>query len=150
MRSGSPPRYDGVAIALHWVLGLALVAQIAFGFMLDTLAPRGTPARTDVINLHKSTGIALGVLIVLRMAWRLRHAPPMWSAALSTVHQRAALLGHRMLYTCMLLMPLSDPACRSGALGAAAVMSMVTTSDADAALVLPTMSVCLAVKVCVA
>src|SRR5206468_2806943 len=71
MRSGSPPRYDGVAIALHWVLGLALVAQIAFGFMLDTLAPRGTPARTDVINLHKSTGIALGVLIVLRMAWRL-------------------------------------------------------------------------------
>jgi len=107
MRSGSPPRYNGVAITLHWALGLALVAQIAFGFMLDTLAPRGTPARTDVINLHKSTGIVLGVLIVLRIAWRLGHAPPMWPAALSTFHQRAALLGHRMLYACMLLMPLS-------------------------------------------
>jgi cytochrome b561 len=107
MTQGRQAPYDAVAIALHWALGLALIAQIAFGFALDTLAPRGSPARTDVINLHKSTGIVLGALIVLRLAWRLRHAPPTWSAALSGLHRRGATLGHRALYACMLLMPLS-------------------------------------------
>jgi cytochrome b561 len=101
------PRYDRVAVALHWAIGLALLAQIGFGFALDTLAPRATPARAGVINLHKSTGIVLGLLIVARLAWRLRHAPPPWPATLSAMQQRAATLGHRALYACMLLMPLS-------------------------------------------
>ena len=107
MNPGKPASYDAVAVALHWTLGIALLAQIAFGFALDSLAPRGTPARTDVINLHKSTGIVLGVLIVLRLAWRLRHAPPRWPSVLSAFQRRAAILGHRALYACMLLMPLS-------------------------------------------
>jgi cytochrome b561 len=100
-------RYDRVAIALHWLIGLALLAQIGFGFVLDDIAPRGTPARAATINLHKSFGIVLGVLIVLRLAWRLRHAPPAWPAALSSNQRRAATLGHRTLYACMVLLPLS-------------------------------------------
>jgi cytochrome b561 len=101
------PRYDRVAIALHWLIGLALLGQIGFGFMLDDIAPRGTPARGATINLHKSFGIVLGVLIVLRLGWRLRHAAPAWPAVMSANQQRLATLGHRTLYACMLLMPLS-------------------------------------------
>ncbi len=100
-------RYDRVAIALHWLIGLALLAQIVFGFLLDDIAPRGTPARAATINLHKSFGIVLGVLIVLRLAWRLRHTPPAWPAVMSAAQQRLATLGHRTLYACMLLLPLS-------------------------------------------
>jgi cytochrome b561 len=38
--SATPPeRYGAVAIALHWAIGIALLAQIAFGFLLDDLAP---------------------------------------------------------------------------------------------------------------
>lgn len=100
-------RYDRVAIALHWLIGLALLGQIGFGFMLDDIAPRGTPARAATINLHKSFGIVLGLLIVLRLLWRQRHTPPAWPAVMSSAQQRAATLGHRALYACMLLMPLS-------------------------------------------
>jgi len=100
-------RYDRVAIALHWAIGLALLAQVAFGFALDTLAPRGTPLRTPVINLHKSTGIVLGVLVLARLAWRLRHAPPAWPASLPAWQRTAATLAHRALYACMLVMPAS-------------------------------------------
>ncbi len=100
-------RYDRVAIALHWLIGLALLGQIGFGFMLDEIAPRGTPERSATINLHKSFGLVLGVLIVLRLLWRQRHTPPQWPAVMSSAQQRAATLGHRALYTCMLLMPLS-------------------------------------------
>jgi cytochrome b561 len=101
------PRYDRVAIALHWLIGLALLAQIGFGFLLDDIAPRGTPARAATINLHKSFGIVLAVLIVLRLLWRQRHTPPAWPAVMSPAQQRAATFGHRALYACMLLMPLS-------------------------------------------
>ena len=58
-------RYDRVAAALHWIIGVALLAQVTFGFLLDDIAPRGTSSRAAVINLHKSFGIVLGLAIVL-------------------------------------------------------------------------------------
>lgn len=103
----SPQRYDRVAVLLHWLIAVWLIGQIAFGFMLDGLAPRGTPARGVVINLHKSSGMLLFVLIALRLFWRLRHRPPALPASVSALQQRAANLGHKLLYACMLIMPLS-------------------------------------------
>lgn len=94
-------------MALHWLIGLALLGQIGFGFMLDDLAPRGTPTRASVINLHKSFGMVLGLLIVLRLGWRLGHAAPAWPAHLAIWQRHATVWGHRLLYTCMLVMPLS-------------------------------------------
>jgi cytochrome b561 len=100
-------RYDSVAIALHWLIGAALLGQIAFGFLLDEIAPRGTPARSGVINLHKSFGIVLLLLIVLRIAWRLAHRPPAWPGTMPAWQQAAATVVHRAMYACMIVMPLS-------------------------------------------
>jgi YVTN family beta-propeller protein len=100
-------RYDRVAMILHWAIGLALLAQIVFGFLLDDLAPKGTPARGPIVNLHKSFGLVLLALILLRLGWRFAHRPPAWPAGMAQRARRAAVWGHRALYTCMLLMPLS-------------------------------------------
>jgi len=100
-------RYDRVAAWLHWGIGALLLAEIVFGLLLDDIAPRGTPARAGVINLHKSFGIVLGVLIVLRIVWRLGHAPPPWPPSMSAARQRAANAGHVALYACMLVAALS-------------------------------------------
>src|SRR3982751_4267906 len=94
-------RYDRFSAWLHWAIGVGLLAEIAFGLLLDNIAPRGTPARAGVINLHKSFGIVLAILIVVRIAWRLGHAPPPWPATMSARRQRAANLGHVALYACM-------------------------------------------------
>ncbi|MES2098496.1 MAG: cytochrome b [Pseudomonadota bacterium] len=102
-----PGRYDRIASLLHWLIGVALLGQIVFGFLLDEIAPRGTPARGSVINLHKSLGLVLGALIVLRLLWRLWHRPPAWPQAMPNWQRRAAALGHRALYACMVLMPAS-------------------------------------------
>jgi len=99
--------YGRVAIAMHWLIGFALLCQITFGFLLDEIAPRGTPGRAGVINLHKSIGIVLGVLIVVRLSWRLLHRPPAWPETMPAWQRRAALFGHRALYACMVLMPLA-------------------------------------------
>src|SRR5262245_63273987 len=64
-------RYTRTAIALHWIIALAVLAQIAFGWYLQTV-PRLTPDRAIFVNLHKSTGLVIGVLILIRLAWRLR------------------------------------------------------------------------------
>ena len=100
-------RYGRVATWLHWTIGIALLGEIAFGLMLDQIAPRGTAARGGVINLHKSIGIVLGILIVVRIAWRLAHAVPPWPRTMSARRQRAAGLGHVALYVCMLVAPLA-------------------------------------------
>ena len=99
--------YDRVAIALHWLIGLALLAQIAFGFLLDDLAPRNTPARANIINLHKSIGIVLGFLILLRLVWALTHRAPPLPASMPGWQKAAAVWSHRLLYLCMVVMPLS-------------------------------------------
>lgn len=101
------PRYDRTAAWLHWSIGALLLGEIAFGLMLDEIAPRGTPARAGVINLHKSFGILLGLLVVARIAWRLTHAAPPWPATMSRRQQRTANVGHVALYACMLMAPLA-------------------------------------------
>jgi cytochrome b561 len=99
-------RYTRVAIALHWLIAVALFGQIAFGWFLESV-PRGTPMRGFYVNLHKSTGLILALLILARLAWRIWHSPPQLPAFLPSWERTAARWSHVALYVCMLGMPLS-------------------------------------------
>jgi cytochrome b561 len=107
-RSAVPARdrYTTTAIALHWLIALLLLGQFAFGLMLDDI-PRGTPERGIYVNLHKSSGLLIGLLILLRIGWRLSHAPPPLPAAMPAWQRHASRLLHAALYLCMLMLPLS-------------------------------------------
>jgi cytochrome b561 len=98
--------YTTTAIALHWLIALLLLGQFAFGLMLEDI-PRGTPERGIYVNLHKSSGIVIGLLIVLRIAWRLTHTPPQLPSAMPAWQRHAARFSHAALYLCMLALPLS-------------------------------------------
>jgi len=100
------PRYTRTAIVLHWLIALGVLAQIGFGWALGEV-PRGTPERTIYVNLHKSTGMVLGALILLRLAWRLTHKPPPLPVSIPVWQRRAARASHGLLYGCMLVMPLA-------------------------------------------
>lgn len=99
-------RYSRTAIVLHWVIALAVLGQIAFGWYLQTV-PRLTPDRTVFVNMHKSTGLVIGLLILARLAWRLTHKPPPLPASMPAWERRAAAASHALLYACMLIMPLA-------------------------------------------
>jgi cytochrome b561 len=99
-------RYTSTAIALHWLVAVLLLGQFAFGLVLGEI-PRGTPARGLYVNLHKSTGILIGLLIVLRIVWRLTHTPPPLPGTMPAWQQYAARFSHAALYLCMLMLPLS-------------------------------------------
>jgi cytochrome b561 len=99
-------RYTRTAMTLHWLIALAVLGQIAFGWYLQ-LIPRLTPERTIFVNSHKSTGLVIGLLIVFRLAWRLSHKPPPLPLSMPAWERRAALTNHVLLYACMLIMPLA-------------------------------------------
>ena len=99
-------RYDRIAVSFHWIVGLGILAQLVFGWTLDQFT-RGTPERALAINLHKSTGIVLALLVVLRVLWRLGHRPPAYPPRLGTRQLQLARVGHGLLYVCMVAMPLS-------------------------------------------
>lgn len=99
-------RYTTVAIALHWILALGILLQIGLGFFLGEV-PRGSPERSAWVNFHKSTGITLAALIVVRLAWRLAHQPPPLPGAMPAWERIAARANHALLYVCMVGMPLS-------------------------------------------
>jgi cytochrome b561 len=98
-------RYTTTAIALHWLIAALLLGQFAFGLLLNDI-PRGTPARGLYVNWHKSSGIVIGLLILLRIGWRLTHKPPP-PPAMPTWQHHAARFNHCILYLCMALLPLS-------------------------------------------
>jgi len=97
-------RYDNVAVALHWILVVGILCQIALGLYLGEV-PRNTPARTVWVNFHKSVGITLGVLILFRLYWRLTHRPPALPATMPAWERVAARTNHALLYACMVGMP---------------------------------------------
>jgi len=99
-------RYTKVAIALHWILALGILLQIGLGFYLGDV-PRGSPERSAWVNFHKSTGITLAVLILVRLAWRIAHQPPPLPATMPAWERIAARANHALLYVCMVGMPLT-------------------------------------------
>jgi cytochrome b561 len=101
-----PDRYGRIAIALHWLIAALVLAQIAFGWFLEGI-PKGTPMRGFYVNLHKSSGLTLALLILFRLGWRLRHPPPPLPAFVPGWEHVASRVTHLLLYVCMLVMPLS-------------------------------------------
>ncbi len=91
---------------LHWLVAFLLVGQFAFGWYLSDI-PRGVPARGYFVNLHKSTGLLVGLLILVRISWRLTHTPPPLPNSVPRWQQQAATSTHYLLYVLMLVMPLS-------------------------------------------
>lgn len=105
MQAGSL-RYDGVAIVLHWLMALAIVGMIALGLIMTDL-PRGSALQFSMFQLHKSVGVTILGLTVLRLAWRLAHRPPPLPEAMPAWEKLAAHAGHLGLYVLMFGLPLS-------------------------------------------
>ncbi len=99
-------RYDRTARLLHWLIAGLLSGQFAFGWWLTEIE-RGTPLRGFLVNSHKSTGLLLGLLILLRVGWRIAHSPPALPAFMDRGQRLMAATSHWAMYFFMLIMPLS-------------------------------------------
>lgn len=98
--AGDVRRYGRGAIALHWLLAALLAAQLGLGFGM----PEGASGFA-LYQLHKSIGVLLLVLTLVRIGWRLtQRSPPALEGGLTGALAKAVHVG---FYAVMLLAPLS-------------------------------------------
>lgn len=106
MRSVGSARYGVVAIVLHWAIAAAVGAQLTLGCWMIGIPKQPVGVRVAWFNLHKSIGITIGMLVLVRLLWRLAHPPPPLPLTVPPWQRRAAAINHALLYTCLLAMPL--------------------------------------------
>ncbi len=114
----SDTRYSTMSIALHWLM-VVLLAVVYACIELRGQFPKGSGARTLIVEMHFMLGLTVFVLVWLRLfarslgvAPKIVPAPPKWQSLLAT-------LTHFALYALMIGLPISglvDRQCR-GAFG---------------------------------
>lgn len=105
-------RYSGTAIALHWLLALALLGSFMVGvYMVDLPV---SPQRLKLYNWHKWAGICILALSALRLLWRLTHRPPA-DVAMPQWQRQSAHAVHILLYLLFFAVPLAGWAYSSAA-----------------------------------
>jgi len=104
--SSSPVRYNRVAIALHWIVATLVIGQFALGWLMQEIAKQPPGARAAAFNFHKSLGLTLLALMLLRLTWRLTHKPPALPAAMPAWQSRLAHGTHWLIYATLIALPL--------------------------------------------
>jgi len=100
---GLRKRFTPLQRLLHWLIAVCILAMLFIGVgMVTTVTPKFLP----LIAIHKSLGVAILALAVVRLAVRLRCGAPALPADLPMPMKLAAQLSHYALYALMIGMPL--------------------------------------------
>ncbi len=97
-------RYGTVAMTLHWLIALGVIANICLGLYFADL-PHSDPNLFALVQTHKSIGLTVLALSVLRVAWRLINPIPPLPAAMSPALKWTAHATHFLLYFLILAIP---------------------------------------------
>jgi cytochrome b561 len=97
-------RYTRTAMVLHWLVALLIVANVAMILVVDLLPDSMV---RPVIDLHKSIGLTVLGLVLLRVLWRLSHRPPALPRSYPWLERVGAHTAHGLLYLLILGLPIS-------------------------------------------
>jgi len=93
------------ARGFHWVIAALILAQFVVGSVAEEM--KLTPAKLDLFVWHKSIGVTVLVLALLRLAWRFGNPPPVMPAGTPDWERRLAASAHWALYALIFAVPLS-------------------------------------------
>lgn len=99
-----PARYSRVAILLHWIIAVLILINLYLGIFHEDMSK---PVRASMIFYHKSIGLTVLALTVLRLAWRLGHKPPPYDAAMRRWEVALARAAHWLFYIMLFALPLT-------------------------------------------
>jgi cytochrome b561 len=102
-------RYTAVAIVLHWAIAVAILFMIPMGLWMHESAEHGdVSARLfSAYQLHKSIGLTVLALSLVRLGWRLMNPPPPMPAHMPGWERFIAVATHWAFYALMIGLPLS-------------------------------------------
>lgn len=99
-----PDRYTGVAIAFHWAIALLILVNWPLGYFSEGIEQ--LLGRSQVA-LHKSIGLTILGLSLLRLLWRLGHPVPPLPASIAVWRAQVARFTHAAFYVLIIAMPLT-------------------------------------------
>ena len=130
----SAARYGGVAIALHWGVAALIVTQFVLASLAEAAEESGSlMGQVMWLARHKSVGITILGLAVVRIAWRLSNPVPAHPAGMPGWQRLAASATHWALYALLFALPLTGWAMSSAANFPVSVFGLFTLPDFVAA-----------------
>ena len=98
-------RYGYAAMFLHWLLAVLLIGMTVVGLYMTSL--QDGENKYALYALHKSIGIIVFVLVVVRIFWRSTSVVPPLPINLKRIEKELVQLTHRSLYVVMFVLPVS-------------------------------------------
>jgi len=98
-------KFSPITVVLHWVLGFAMLYMLFVGLYMTGLD--NGAAKWGYYSLHKSVGVILFVLAVLRIWWRYLNRLPKPLSSSPEWQEQIASIVHIMLLISTVLLPLS-------------------------------------------
>ncbi|MDK2762084.1 MAG: cytochrome b [Sphingopyxis sp.] len=97
------PDFHPALRLIHWLMAAAVLAMLFIGIgMVSTTGP----AYVTLVAVHRPLGIAVLVLVLIRLPLRLVTGAPDSPADLPALQKRVAWGSHMLLYLAMIAMPL--------------------------------------------
>ncbi|ESQ16262.1 MAG: hypothetical protein N838_26950 [Thiohalocapsa sp. PB-PSB1] len=105
-------RYTLTQRSLHWLIALLVFGLLAIGLIFMTLGYDGTKEMfgdaitNDLYKYHKTFGIILFLLMILRVGLRFKSPPPAYEQALTGAERVIGGGTHLLLYVLLLGLPI--------------------------------------------
>lgn len=97
-------RYTKTAIVFHWLIAALVILNVALAWIWPSLADANV---RPAIDLHKSVGITVLGLAIMRLLWRLSHTPPALPRGYAKWEVTTSHITHWLLYVVIFAMPLT-------------------------------------------
>lgn len=105
-KSATMKKYSIQARILHWLMAAVILSALGLGIYMTNLGKDATN-RMQIYNLHKSLGVTVMILVLIRIAIRLKNKPPALPTTIKAIERKLANGTHHILYLLMILVPLS-------------------------------------------
>jgi cytochrome b561 len=99
-------RYGNVAMSFHWIIAILVIINVCLGLYMADL-PRSDPNKFLIFQTHKSIGLTVLVLSILRLVWRLINPIPPLPAGMNPLLRLGARASHFLLYFLIVFIPLT-------------------------------------------
>ena len=99
-----PPEYSPLSKWIHWITALCVLAIIPGGILMTHMEEG--PLQDRIFDLHRSFGVVVFALAVIRVAARKTFGTPAPHESLTPFERRASVAVHHSLLALIFVMPL--------------------------------------------
>lgn len=99
------PRYSGVAMALHWIVAIAVIANWRIAESAEHAGSQA--ARSAMMGNHFALGVLIFLAVLARLVWRNSKGVPPPQSGHADWENALAKLVHYLFYALLLVMPLA-------------------------------------------